>query len=52
MPAQIATDAESNEMTAVAKLLKMLTLKVTTVTADALTCQRTIAEQIVEQKGD
>jgi predicted transposase YbfD/YdcC len=50
--AQIATDAKSNEITAVPKLLKMLTLQGTIVTADALNCQRAIAEQIVAQKGD
>ena len=50
--AQIATDAKSNEITAVPKLLRMLTLKNTIVTADALNCQRSIAEQIIEQKGD
>jgi predicted transposase YbfD/YdcC len=50
--AQVATDAKSNEITAVPKLLKMLTLKGTIVTADALNCQRTIAAQIVEQGGD
>src|SRR5271165_7457627 len=50
--AQIATDAKSNEITAVPKLLEMLSLKGTIVTTDALNCQRAIAEQIVEQKGD
>ena len=50
--AQIATDAKSNEITAVPKLLKLLSLKGTIVTADALNCQRTIASQIVEQGGD
>ena len=50
--AQIATDAKSNEITAVPKLLKMLALQGAIVTADALNCQRTIAAQIVEQKGD
>jgi hypothetical protein len=50
--AQVATDAKSNEITAVPKLLKMLALKGTIVTADALNCQRAIAEQIVEQEGD
>ena len=49
--AQIATDAKSNEITAVPKLLKLLTLKGAIVTTDALNCQRAIAEQIVEQKG-
>ena len=52
MLAQVATDAKSNEITAVPKLLKMLTLKGTIVTADALNCQRTIAAQIIEQGGD
>jgi predicted transposase YbfD/YdcC len=50
--AQIATDAKSNEITAVPKLLRMLALEGTIVTADALHCQRAIAAQIVEQKGD
>jgi len=50
--AQIATDAKSNEITAVPKLLELLTLKGTMVTADALNCQRAIAEQIVVQQGD
>ena len=50
--AQIATDAKSNEITAVPKLLEMLTLKGAIVTADALNCQRAIAGQIVEQEGD
>jgi predicted transposase YbfD/YdcC len=50
--AQIATDAKSNEITAVPKLLAMLSLKDTIVTADALNCQRAIAAQIVGQGGD
>jgi predicted transposase YbfD/YdcC len=50
--AQIATDAKSNEITAVPKLLKLLSLKGTIVTVDALNCQRAIASQIVEQGGD
>jgi predicted transposase YbfD/YdcC len=50
--AQIATDAKSNEITAVPKLLQMLSLKGTIVTVDALNCQREIAQQIVEQGGD
>jgi predicted transposase YbfD/YdcC len=50
--AQIATDAKSNEITAVPKLLDMLSLKGTIVTVDALNCQRTIAQQIVDQGDD
>ena len=49
---QIATDAKSNEITAVPKLLAMLSLKDTIVTADALNCQRAIAQQIVDQGGN
>jgi predicted transposase YbfD/YdcC len=40
--AQIPTDAKSNEITAVPKLLAMLSLKGMIVTTDALNCQRTI----------
>jgi hypothetical protein len=47
--AQIATDAKSNEITAVPELLKMLSLKNTIVTVDELNCQRAIAQQIVDQ---
>ena len=50
--AQIATDAKSNEITAVPKLLKMLKLKGAIVTTDALNCQRAIAQQIVDQGGN
>ena len=50
--AQIATDAKSNEITAVPKLLRMLSLKGTIVTTDALNCQRGIAQQVVDQGGD
>jgi len=50
--AQITTDAKSNEITAVPKLLRMLSLKGTIVTTDALNCQRSIAQQIVDQGGD
>jgi len=50
--AQIATEAKSNEITAVPKLLDMLSLKGTIVTTDALNCQREIARKIVEKGGD
>jgi predicted transposase YbfD/YdcC len=49
---QIATDAKSNEITAVPKLLEMLSLQGCIVTVDALNCQRAIASQIVDQGGD
>ena len=38
--AQIATEAKSNEITAVPKLLKLLRLEGCIVTVDALNCQR------------
>jgi predicted transposase YbfD/YdcC len=50
--AQIATDAKSNEITAVPKLLAMLSLKGAIVTLDALNCQREIARQIIDRGGD
>jgi hypothetical protein len=50
--ARIATDAKSNEITAVPKLLEMLSLKGTIVTTDAMNCQRAIAQQIVDQGGE
>lgn len=50
--AQVATDAKSNEITAMPKLLEMLSLKGAIVTADALHCQRATAAQIVEQGGE
>jgi predicted transposase YbfD/YdcC len=49
---QIATEAKSNEITAVPKLLKLLNLEGCAVTVDALNCQRAIARQVVEQQGD
>ena len=49
---QVATDAKSNEITAVPKLLKLLCLEGTIVTVDALNCQREIAQQIIAQGGD
>ncbi len=50
--AQIATDEKSNEITAVPKLLQMLSLNGAIMTVDALNCQRAIAQQIVDQGGD
>jgi predicted transposase YbfD/YdcC len=48
----VLSNAKSSEITAVPKLLKMLCLKGTIVTVDALNCQRKITQQIVEQGGD
>ena len=49
---QLATDAKSNEITAVPKLLELLMLKGTIVTVDAMNCQRDIAHHILDKGGD
>ena len=49
---QLAVDGQSNEITAVPRLLAMLALKDTIVTADALNCQRAVAEQVLRRGGD
>jgi predicted transposase YbfD/YdcC len=49
---QLATDAKSNEITAVPKLLDLLMLKGTIVTVDAMNCQRDIAQRIIDKGGD
>lgn len=49
---QEATDDKSNEITALPRLLKLLEIKGCIVTIDAMGCQRTIAEQIIDQDGD
>jgi predicted transposase YbfD/YdcC len=49
---QVATDAKSNEITAIPPLLRLLDLGGATVTIDAMGCQAAIAGQIVEQGGD
>jgi predicted transposase YbfD/YdcC len=43
---------KSNEITAIPKLLELLTLDGCIVTLDAMGCQRNIAEKIVAQKAD
>jgi predicted transposase YbfD/YdcC len=49
---QIATDAKSNEITAIPKLLKLLDIDGAVVTIDAAGCQKKIARQIVDQGAD
>ena len=49
---QYATEEKSNEITAIPELLKLLNLRGCTVTIDAMGCQKEIAAQIREQKGD
>ncbi len=43
---------KSNEITAIPHLLRVLELSGTVVTIDAMGCQRSIAQQIVDQKAD
>ena len=49
--AQLGVLDKENEITAIPKLLAMIDLKGSTVTIDAIGCQRNIAEQIVQAKG-
>jgi predicted transposase YbfD/YdcC len=46
------TGAKSNEIKAIPELLRVLELTGTTVTINAMGCQKSIASQIVEQRGD
>ena len=46
---QVAVDGKSNEITAVPKLLEMLTLPGMVVTADAMHCQRQLSQQLLDQ---
>jgi predicted transposase YbfD/YdcC len=49
---QLATDAKSNEITAIPKLLELLDIKGNTVTIDAAGCQKNIAKLIIDKGGD
>src|SRR5208282_6557505 len=49
---QVATDAKSNEITAIPALLEQLDLSDTIVTIDALGCQKEIVAKAVEGGGD
>lgn len=49
---QVATEAKSNEITAIPELLKQIDVKGAVVTIDAMGCQKEIVEQIVAQGGD
>jgi predicted transposase YbfD/YdcC len=48
---QLATDAKSNEITAIPELMRLLDLKDAVITIDAAGCQKKIAQQIVDQGG-
>jgi len=49
---QVATDAKSNEITAIPKLLEQIELSNIIATIDAMGCQKDIVEQIVAGGGD
>ena len=49
---QRKTDEKSNEITAIPELLSRLVLQGCIVTIDAIGCQTTIAQQIIEQEAD
>lgn len=48
----VKVDDKSNEIFALPKLLEMLDIKGRVVTMDAMGCQKDLAKQIVEKKGD
>ncbi len=49
---QVATEAKSNEITAIPQLLDQIDLAGTLITIDAMGCQKEIVKQIVAGKGD
>lgn len=49
---QLSTDAKSNEITAIPRLLQTLQLQGCIVTIDAIGCQKKIAQTILEGSGD
>lgn len=49
---QLAVDGKSNEIAAIPALLELLSLKGRTVSIDAIGCQRTIAQAIVDREAD
>jgi predicted transposase YbfD/YdcC len=49
---QVVTDAKSNEITAIPKLLEIIDISGALVTIDAMGCQTDIAEKIVDEGGD
>ena len=49
---QVKTDEKSNEITAIPKLLELLSIQNTVVTIDAMGCQSEIASAIIDNKAD
>jgi predicted transposase YbfD/YdcC len=49
---QIKTDAKSNEITPIPKLVKLLNIKGSTITIDAMGCQKEIAQKTLDAEAD
>lgn len=49
---QMMVDKKTNEITVIPELLKKLCIEKAIVTLDAMGCQKDIAKQIIDQKGD
>lgn len=49
---QVKVDDKSNEITAIPVILEKLCIEGAIITIDAMGCQKEIAKQVVEQKGD
>lgn len=49
---QVCTREKSNEITAIPELLDMIDVEGSTITIDAMGCQKTIAEKIFKKDGD
>lgn len=49
---QVKTDEKSNEITAIPELIDVLELRGCIVTIDAMGCQKSIAEKIIDKNGD
>ena len=49
---QMKVDSKSNEITAMPALMKLMEIKGSVVTSDALNCQKEIAGQVIEGGGD
>lgn len=49
---QMIVDDKTNEITAIPEILKKLCIEGAIITIDAMGCQKDIAEQVIDQKGD
>ena len=49
---QLTVEGKSNDITAVPKLLELLPLEGTVITADAMHCQRQVAQQVIDRSAE